>query len=130
MYRIGRTLPNPAITHSMQEPPAGVRGKWASPAVSSLMRFATIFDAGGRDSQQQLTGKCLYGPMSLKRERRVGSYSITSSASASKVGVISSPSAFAVLRLTVKSNLFGSCTGKSAGVVPLRIWSTYDAAPR
>jgi hypothetical protein len=51
-------------------------------------------------------------------------YSITSSARASKVGGNSSPSALAVLRLITNSYLVGACTGKSAGLSPLRMRST------
>jgi hypothetical protein len=48
-------------------------------------------------------------------------YSITSSARASSAGGISSPSAFAVLRLMTSSNLVGCATGRSAGFSPLRM---------
>ena len=51
-------------------------------------------------------------------------YSITSSARASSIGGISSPSAFAVLRLITSSYLVGASTGKSAGFSPLRMRST------
>jgi hypothetical protein len=57
-------------------------------------------------------------------------YSITSSARASSAGGTSKPSAFAVLRLITSSNLVGCCTGRSPGLAPLRMRSTYDAAPR
>ena len=56
--------------------------------------------------------------------------SITSSARASSDGGISRPSAFAVLRLTTRSNLVGCWTGISAGFVPRRILSTCSAAWR
>jgi hypothetical protein len=52
-------------------------------------------------------------------------YSITSSARASTGAEISTPSAFAVLRLMNNSNLVGCSTGRSAGLAPLRILSTY-----
>ena len=48
-------------------------------------------------------------------------YSITASASASNVGGTSMPSALAVLRLIASSYLVGACTGRSAGLSPLRI---------
>src|SRR5215475_8070223 len=51
-------------------------------------------------------------------------HSITSSARASSVGGTSRPSALAVLRLMISSNLVGYSTGKSAGLAPLRILST------
>src|SRR5262245_30483430 len=59
-----------------------------------------------------------------RREPRRLSYSITSSASASRVGGIGRPSAPAVLRLTANSNLVGACAGSSAGFAPFRMRST------
>ena len=58
-------------------------------------------------------------PSSVMNSRR--SHSITSSASASNIGGISRPSALAVLRFMMSSNLVGCYTGKSAGFSPLRI---------
>src|SRR6476646_10058061 len=52
-------------------------------------------------------------------------YSITSSARASTEGGTVRPSALAVLRLIINSNLVGCSTGRSEGLVPLRILSTY-----
>ena len=54
-------------------------------------------------------------------------YSITSSASESRLSEILRPSAFAVLRLTTSSNFVGCWTGKSAGLAPLRIARSVDA---
>src|SRR5262245_51120080 len=51
-------------------------------------------------------------------------HSITSWAVASKVEGTSMPSAFAVLRLMMSSYLLGACTGRSAGLSPLRMRST------
>ena len=51
-------------------------------------------------------------------------YSITSSARPSSDGGTVRPSALAVFRLMINSNLVGACTGKSAGFSPLRIRST------
>src|SRR5215831_17156665 len=48
-------------------------------------------------------------------------HSITPVASASMVGGIAMPSAFAVLRLMAKSNLVDTSTGSSAGFSPLRM---------
>jgi len=58
------------------------------------------------------------------------SYSITSSARASSAGGTVRPRLLAVLRLITSSYLVGACTGRSAGFSPLRIRSTYLAAPR
>jgi hypothetical protein len=51
-------------------------------------------------------------------------YSITSSALASRLAGMVSPSALAVLRLITSLNLVGAWTGKLAGFSPLRIRST------
>src|SRR5262249_6686717 len=56
-------------------------------------------------------------------------YLITSSARRSSDGGIVIPSSFAVLRLMTSSNFVGCSTGKSAGLAPFRILSTY-VAPR
>src|SRR6516164_6095425 len=57
-------------------------------------------------------------------------YSITSSARTSSEGGTVSPSALAVFMLITSSNLVGCSTGRSAGLVPLRILSTKVAARR
>ena len=51
-------------------------------------------------------------------------YSITSSAMASSDGGTVRPKAFAVFRLMASSYLVGACTGRSAGLSPLRMRST------
>ena len=51
-------------------------------------------------------------------------YSITSSAVICIINGSVSPSAFAVLRLMINSNLVGACTGRSPGLSPLRMRST------
>src|SRR5215813_2115953 len=48
-------------------------------------------------------------------------YSITSSARARIDGGMVRPRVLAVLRLTTSSKLVGCCTGRSAGLAPLRI---------
>src|SRR5258707_4509204 len=50
-------------------------------------------------------------------------YSITSSAVASSVGGMVSPSALAVFRLTTSSNFVGCWIGSSSGLAPLRMRS-------
>jgi hypothetical protein len=57
-------------------------------------------------------------------------YSITSSALTSNLSGMVSPSALAVLRLMISSNLVATCTGRSAGFSPLRTRSIYPAARR
>ena len=55
---------------------------------------------------------------------------ITLSARASTLGGIVRPICFAVLRLITSSNLVGCSTGRSPGLAPLRMRSTYVAARR
>jgi hypothetical protein len=64
--------------------------------------------------------------------RRAGGriHSITSSARASSIAGISRPSAFAVLRLILSSNLVGRSNGISPGLAPLRILSVSLARRR
>jgi hypothetical protein len=56
---------------------------------------------------------------------RSQTYSITSSASATTVGGMSRPSVLAVLRLITSSYFVGCMTGRSDGLVPIRIFPTY-----
>src|SRR5215472_8669742 len=57
-------------------------------------------------------------------------YLITLSALASTFGGIVRPICLAVLRLITNSNFVGCSTGKSAGLAPFRILSTYQATSR
>src|SRR5215467_10786247 len=57
-------------------------------------------------------------------DERAADHSITSSARASSDGGTSMPSALAVVRLMIRSNLLGCSTGISAGFVPRRTLST------
>src|SRR5262249_17382470 len=57
-------------------------------------------------------------------------YWITSSARSDSDGGIVRPSALAVLRLMTSSNVVGCSTGRSSGLAPLRILSTYVAVRR
>src|SRR5262249_16829913 len=57
-------------------------------------------------------------------------HSITSSARASSVGGMVRSSAFAVLMLMLVTSFVENSTGRSAGLLPLRILSTKSAAPR
>src|SRR5215831_11700219 len=68
------------------------------------------------------------GHAAKQRDELAAPHSITRSASASSWGGISSPSAFAVLKLITSSNFVGCSTGKSAGLAPFNILSTKIAA--
>ena len=59
-----------------------------------------------------------------ERDELAPLHSITSSARTRNDSGILSPSAFALLRLTISSNLIGCSTGRSAGLAPLKILST------
>src|SRR5207245_2659960 len=65
-----------------------------------------------------------------QRDELAAFHSITSSARVSRVGGTSRPSALAVLRLIRSSNFVGCWTGRSAGLSPLRMRSTYAADRR
>ena len=88
-------------------------------------------EIGGRWSDRLLAGKLSSGDFGLLQQylpkaavsncSKEQLYSITSSASASRLSGIDRPSALAVLRLMTNSNLVGCTTGKSAGFSPLRI---------
>src|SRR5262249_26174640 len=56
-----------------------------------------------------------------QRDELATSHSMTSSAMASTPGGTVRPSAFAVFKLSTRSNLVGCKTGRSAGFAPLRI---------
>src|SRR6516225_8816170 len=69
-------------------------------------------------------------PAAEQRDELAPSHSITSSARSRNGSGIVSPSAFAVVRLMMRSNFVGCSTGMSLGFVPRRILSTNSAARR
>src|SRR6202022_2221585 len=81
------------------------------------------------DEPPHLLTAAMYHDRTHAVQQRVA-YSITSSAATSRPGGTVRPSAFAVLRLTAVSNLVAACTGRSAGLSPRRMRSTYLAACR
>src|SRR5262249_2527399 len=70
------------------------------------------------------------GRTAEKREKLAPFHSMTSSARTSRVAGTSKPSALAVFKFRTVSYLVGACTERSAGLVPRRMRSTYDAACR
>src|SRR5262249_42508307 len=60
-------------------------------------------------------------------QKHASFHSITSSALASNCGGISRPSALAVFRLMTSWSFVGYCTGRSAGLAPRSMRSTYPA---
>src|SRR5262249_51642191 len=104
---------------------------------------AGVFVLGQRDAELELAAgagpawvagwrvHCIFGhccpPIVVCVVRKLVAldcHSITSSALSSSVCGTLRPSVLAVLRLTPSSNLVGSCTGKSAGGMPLSTRST------
>src|SRR5262249_1458313 len=79
-----------------------------------------------RARRERPRGRCA----AEQRDERAAIHSITSSAMASTPGGMVRPSVLAVLRLMTNSNLVGCSTGKSAGLAPFSILSTWLAARR
>ncbi len=75
-------------------------------------------------------GRPLWANSGLMHQSKKYLYSINLSARASSAGDTVRPRVFAVLRFMTSSNFVGACTGSSAGLAPLRMRSTYDAASR
>ena len=69
-------------------------------------------------------------PLRLVHLTLAPSHLITLSARASTFGGIVKPICLAAFRLMMNSNFVGCSTGRSAGLAPLRILSTYVAARR
>ena len=105
--------------------------KCPNPALRQAVVFAERRQNGdpphlvGRLRTGQNRRQCRAG---TEREEISPPHSMTSSARARRVGGIVRPSALAVLRLMVRSNLRGGSTDRSAGFAPLRILSTKPAA--
>src|SRR4029453_10453718 len=69
-------------------------------------------------------------PLVTRHLTLVPSHFMTLSPRASTFGGIVRPICLAAFRLMISSNFFGCSTGRSAGLVPFRILSTYVAARR
>ena len=95
----------------------------AQPVTEGVLPGRVINDADTRNLPRLLRAR-RKRPRSRAAEQRdelAPLHSITSSASASSLAGISSPSTFAVLMFITRSNLVGCTTGKSAGLAPWRI---------
>src|SRR6516165_11624223 len=89
----------------------GIRHQHADPPHAfGLLRARRQRPRGSRSAEQ--------------RDELAPRHSITSSASARRVGGTVRPSVLAVLRLMTNSYFVGACTGKSPGFSPLKIRST------
>jgi hypothetical protein len=89
-----------------------------------------LFGWGGPTSRRQTSLSAPGCPCRNPIERSCASYLITSFAWNRSVGEIVRPSSCAVLRLMTSSNFIGCSTGRSPGLAPFRILSTYVAARR
>src|SRR5262249_23857386 len=104
--------------------PLGQEGAYLSPLAAARMRPRhRLLLRVRRDGERQ---RCA----AEQRDELASCHSITSSATKRKSRLIVSPSSLAVFRLMTNSNLVGCSTGKSAGLAPLRILSTYVAVRR
>ena len=87
--------------------------------------------SSGRSHTRTATSESPKRDRAFRLERAsTSAHSITSSARASNACGTVTPSARAVIRLTIRSNLVGCSTGRSAGFAPRRILSTRSAARR
>jgi len=92
------------------------RAKFGFREIFSVVRFSTFATLSAKSG--------------LMHCSKIQPHSITSSASCWRCSGISRPSALAVLRLMISSNLVGVWIGRSAGFAPLRMRSVYSAAGR
>src|SRR5215510_8020631 len=107
---------------------------------ASVTSFDCRYGLVGFAGDESRRGAVRYvGPDPIQDHRRAAEqrdevaalhHSITSSARKSKDSEIVNPNALAVLRLMTSSNLTGRWIGKSAGPVPLIIWSAKPAKRR
>src|SRR5262249_53735071 len=117
----------PELPHSLEESlpgapaPRAVRRR--TPEKAHPIDLRGRLRIGGERPREQAAGQ-------RAQEDPAGGHWISSSARASRDCGMVSPSAFAVFRLMTSSNLVGRSTGRSAGLAPLRILSTYVAARR
>ena len=86
----------------------------------TLIRDVAFWQAYPTESPRLCCGACsvIFAPRIDAVQK---AYSITSSAMESTLGGTSMPSALAVLRLRTNSNLVDCTTGRSVGLVPLRM---------
>ena len=100
------------------------KGRWVTferPSLATRCKPSPLSNANSRAAQQQTL---------VLTAASVQAHRITSSACSSIDCGIVIPSALAVLRLTTNSNFVGCSIGRSPGLAPFRILSTYPAARR
>src|SRR5262249_16845437 len=114
--------------------------RWSAPKKEAdLCDLLRLLRLGGCAKCKEHGAKSKHGDFSLhvfpcslhsSLDTRPFFHLITLSARASTLGGIVRPICFAVLRLITNSNFIGRSTGRSAGLAPFRILSTYVAARR
>jgi tRNA(fMet)-specific endonuclease VapC len=108
-----------------------LRGKSRLPLTRAIMqRFAVVRGALPRQLQQGIGDMDLLIAATALQLGSTLAYWMISVACCRTDGGMVRPIACAVLRLITKSKVVGCSTGRSAGLVPLRILSTYVAARR
>src|SRR5262245_3088734 len=127
-YAVVTTL-RPAVfdQHAAALDIAGI-GKALAERIRGMREFPRRGSAEEADDWGSLLRKCAHWPRRRRapkqRDELAPPHSITSSARASSVSGISSPSILAVSKLMTSSNFVGCSTGRSAGFVPFNILST------
>jgi hypothetical protein len=129
---IGATLPLAVVpAKDACRPPAAIRQPrhegplWVIRVILATGRPFPVFPAKQTcQAPLGMSQACHNRTHALQQER---GYSIASSARVSTDSGTLRPRDFAVLRLITVSNFVGCSTGKSLGLAPLRILSTYDA---
>src|SRR5215813_13734874 len=129
----GKVVPCPAVfnCYVLTLDVAGFAQSFAERCQQARRRLRRIRMHISDDRNARLLRARRERPKKRSRRRRTAEqryelaalHSTTSSASASTVGGISRPSAFAVFRLMTNSNLVGRWIGRSAGLAPFRILS-------
>jgi hypothetical protein len=102
------------------------KGKAQVTGQCARLRLLTHFTLESRHRSPR--SRCPLWAISWLMRPAKSRHSITSSAIASSVGGMVRPSALAVVRLMTRSNLVGCSTGRSPGLAPRKILSTYSAA--
>src|SRR5260370_9872315 len=124
MKMTGHFDPDAASRRSARFPkfPRGESGVWMNlrPLVGIIASESLVIGGERREWNEKEDDE---ESLSAEGDEGASGYSITSSAVASSVAGILSPSAAAVLRLRTSSNFVGCSTGKSAGLAPLKTLS-------
>ena len=126
-HRVPRRSPRPAAPAGTPAPPCSrVRSSRGEPRCAAAMPAAAHRRALAGRERAEAGGQ---GSETTHGEQ-APAHRITSSARSRIDSGIVMPSALAVLRLTTSSNLVGCSIGRSPGLAPFRILSTYPADRR